>query len=162
MSQEMEFPQPTAEHNQLREHAGVWKVHSTFYMDPDPSTPPMEVEAKETIEMFGSFWTHSVYESDFMGQPFQGRATLGYDPEQKEYVSTWIDTMSPTYFQFRGNFEGDTLVMKGRAFDCMSKMEANYRTTELHKSPDERVFEMFMEMPDGNEFKMMTHVYTRA
>jgi len=41
-------------------------------------------------------------------------------------------------------------------------MEANYRTTEVAKGPDERVFEMFMEMPDGNEFKMMTHVYTRS
>lgn len=162
MSEEMEFPQPTAEHNRVCERAGDWKVRSKFYMDPDPATPPMEVEARETIENFGRFWTRSVYESDFMGQPFRGQSTLGYDPEKKEYVSTWIDTMSPTFFNFRGNFEGDTLVMKGRAYDCMSKMEANYRTTEVHKSPDERVFEMFMELPDGNEFKMMTHVYTRT
>ena len=97
-----------------------------------------------------------------MGQPFKGRSTLGYDPENQEYVSTWIDTMSPTFFNFRGTFEGDTLVMKGRAFDCMSKMEATYRTTEQHKGPDERVFEMFMGLPDGSEFKMMTHVYTRS
>ena len=93
--------------------------------------------------MFGEFWTRSVYESDFMGQPFRGQATLGYDPEKKEYVSTWIDTMSPTFFHFTGNFEGDTLEMKGRAFDSGTKREANYRTTEVHTSPDERVFEMF-------------------
>lgn len=161
MSEEMEFPKPTAEHNKLREVAGVWKVQSTFYMDPNPATPPMVTEAKETVETFGDFWIRCVYESDFMGQPFKGQATLGYDPEKKQYVSTWIDSMSPTFFHFRGNFKGDTLVMKGRAFDCMSKMEANYRTTEVHKSPNERVFEMFMELPDGKEFKMMTHVYTR-
>lgn len=162
MSEEMEFPQPTAEHNRLRELAGVWKVTSSFYMDPNPATPPMIAEAQETIESFGNFWIRGVYESDFMGQPFQGQTMLGYDPEKKEYVSTWLDTMSPTFFHFRGNFKGDTLEMKGRAFDCMSKMEANYRTTEVHKSPDERVFEMFMELPDGTEFKMMSHVYTRA
>ena len=162
MSEEMQPPQPTAEHGKLREYAGVWKVQSSFYMDPNPATPPMVVEAKETIRMFGEFWTEGLYESDFMGQPFKGQTTLGYDPENGEYVSTWIDTMSPTFFHFRGKFQGDTLEMKARAFDCMSKMEANYRTTEVHKSPDERVFEMFMEMPDGNEFKMMTHVYTRA
>ena len=162
MTEQMEFPKPTAEHVALKSYAGVWKVHSTFYMDPDPAAAPMEVEAKETIEMFGDFWTSSVYESDFMGMPFRGHATLGYDPERKEYVSTWIDTMSPTFFNFRGSFEGDTLVMKGRAYDCMSKMETNYRTTEQHKGPDERVFEMFMELPDGTEFRMMTHVYTRA
>lgn len=162
MSEEMEFPQPTAEHNKMRELAGVWKVHSSFYMDPNPEAPPMEVEATETVEMFGPFWLRSDYESEFMGQPFRGHCTLGYDPEKKEYVSTWIDTMSPGFFHFRGNFEGDTLEMKGRAFDCMLKMETNYRTTEVHKSPNERVFEMFMELPDGNEVKMMTHVYTRS
>jgi hypothetical protein len=158
----MEFPTPTAEHAGLQERAGVWNVQSSFYMDPDPATPPMVAEAKETVETFGDFWTRSVYESDFMGQPFRGQATLGYDPEKEEYVSTWIDTMSPTFFHFRGKLEGDTLEMKGRAFDCMSKLEASYRTTEVHRSPDERVFEMFMELPDGNEFRMMTHVYTRA
>ena len=161
MSEEMQFPQPTAEHNKLKETTGVWKVHSTFYMDPNPETRPMEADATETVEMFGDFWTRGVYESSFMGMPFKGQSTLGYDPEKKEYISTWIDSMSPTYFQFRGNFKGDTLEMKGRAFDCMMKMETNYRTTEVHKSPNERVFEMFMEMPDGNEIKMMTHVYTR-
>lgn len=161
MSEEMEFPQPTAEHNKLKETTGVWNVESTFYMDPNPDVPPMVSQAKETVEMFGPFWTCSTYESDFMGQPFFGKSTLGFDPEKGEYVSTWMDTMSPTFFHFRGKYEGETLVMRGRAFDCMSKMETNYRTTELYKSPNERVFEMFMEMPDGNEFKMMTHVYTR-
>ena len=160
MSEEMQMPQPTAEHNALREHAGTWKVHSTFYMD--PSQPPMEIEAKETIEMFGNFWTKSLYEADMMGMPFQGSATLGYDPNKKEYISTWQDTMSPTYFKFTGNFEGDTLVMRGSAFDCAMNMEANYRTTEHHDSPDKRTFEMFVELPDGKEMKMMTHVYTRA
>lgn len=161
MSEEMQFPQPTAEHNKIKELAGVWKVQSTFYMDPNPETPPMESEAKETVENFGNFWIRGVYESNFMGMPFQGQSTLGYDSEKKEYVSTWIDSMSPTFFHFRGNYEGETLVMKGRAFDCMMKAETNYRTTEIQKSPNERVFEMFMELPDGSEFKMMTHVYTR-
>ncbi|MEM9801668.1 MAG: DUF1579 domain-containing protein [Planctomycetota bacterium] len=158
----MEFPKPTAEHSRLRENAGVWNVKSTFYMDPDPSAPPMVVDAKETIESFGDFWTTGVYESNFMGQAYRGHSSLGYEPDKGEYVSTWVDTMSPSFFCFRGAYEGDTLVMRGRAFDCMLKAEAEYRTTEVHKGPDERVFEMYMTMPDGSEFKMMTHVYTRA
>ena len=55
MSEQMEFPTPVAEHNKLKEHVGVWKVQSSFFMDPNPATPPMVVEAKETIEMFGDF-----------------------------------------------------------------------------------------------------------
>ena len=160
MSEEMQMPQPTAEHNALREHAGTWNVHCTFYMD--PSQPPMEVEARETVEMFGDFWTKSTFEADMFGKPFKGSATLGYDPHKKEYVSTWVDNMSPALFSLTGNFEDDVLVKRGRAFDCNMQMEANFRTTEKHESPNKRVFEMFVEVPDGSEMKVFTHVYTRA
>ena len=37
-----------------------------------------------------------------MGMPFQGRATLGYDPKREIYESTWIDTMNPHLYVFRG------------------------------------------------------------
>ena len=155
-------PQPTAEHEALKTHAGTWNVACTFFMD--PSQPPMEVQGKETVEMFGGFWTQSTFEADMFGAPFKGRATLGYDPQAKQYVSTWIDTMSPTFFHFTGNFDasGKVLEMTGQAFDCMFQTMTSYRTTEEHVSDDERVFEMFATAPDGNEIKMFTHRYTRA
>lgn len=155
-------PEPTSEHRRLREQAGDWSVHCTFYMD--PSQPPMVVQGKETIEMFGDYWATSTFEVDMFGRPYRGRATLGYDPNAKQYQSTWIDTMSPTYFRFTGKLDetGETLEMHGEAFDCMLQRTTNYRTVEQHKSPNERVFEMFMALPDGEELKMFTHVYTRA
>ncbi len=58
----------------------------------------MKVQGKETVEMFGNFWTVSLFESEMFGAPFQGRATLGFDPEAGKYVGTWIDTMSPMFF----------------------------------------------------------------
>ena len=155
-------PQPTAEHLRFTGYAGVWDVACSFYMD--PSQPPMEVAGKETIEMFGAFWTQGLFECEMFGQPFRGQATLGYDPIEKEYISTWIDTMSPTHFILKGNFdaEGKVLEMTGRGFDCHSQAMTDYRTSEEHISPDERRFEMFMKLPDGNEVKVFTHHYTRA
>lgn len=155
-------PQPTAAHKRLEEHAGRWKVAAKFYMD--PSQPPMEIEATETIEMFGGFWTVSTFEADMFGAPFRGKATLGYDPIAEEYVSTWIDTMSPNFFKFTGNFDasGKVLEMSGEAYSMMTNELTRYRTTEEHKGPDERVLEMFVTAPDGSELKMFTHVYTRA
>ena len=44
----------------------------------------------------------------------------------------------------------------------MSGGMAQYRTTEEHRGPDERVFEMFMTPAGGEEIKLFTHVYTRA
>jgi hypothetical protein len=157
----MQMPQPTKEHKRLEEHCGVWNVDCTFFMGPDQ--PPMKVQAKETVEMFGGFWTTSLFEAEMFGAPFKGRATLGYDPGQGQYVSTWCDTMSPQLFVFTGQFSGKMLEMSGRGNDCMTGGMADYRTTEVHGKDGARTFEMFMK-PDGapEEMKLFTHVYTRA
>lgn len=154
------MPQPTKEHAALKEKAGTWNVACKFYMD--PSQPPMEVEAKETMELVGDFWTLSKYEADMMGMPFVGRATLGYEPHSQKWVSTWIDSMSPVLFHFTGQMEGDVLVMKGEGWNCHVDAMSMYRTTEKRISADEFEFEMFVTMPDGNEMKMMSMRYTRA
>lgn len=154
------MPQPTAEHRSLKEHAGKWKVACKFYMD--PSQPPMETQATETVEMVGDFWTLSRYESDMMGMPFVGRATVGYEPHTGKYVSTWVDSCSPTLFRLAGEQKGDTLTMRGKAWSCMTNSELEHRTTEKRISKDERLFEMFCTMPDGTEIKMMSNHYKRA
>ena len=156
------MPQPTAEHEQLKAHCGVWNVECTFYMGPD--APPMTTKGTETVEMFGQFWTTSLFETDMFGAPFQGKATLGYDPSVKQWVSTWVDTMTPSLYAFRGNFDeaGKVLEMHAEGYDCMSQQQTKYRTTEEHKDDGSRVFEMFMNMPDGTEMKLFTHVYTKA
>jgi hypothetical protein len=122
----------------------------------------MEVQAKETIEKVGEFWTVSKYECDMMGMPFVGRATLGYEPHAKRYVSTWIDSMSPTLFVLIGQQKGDTLHLEGDAYSCMTNSVLKHRTTEKHISKNERLFEMFCTMPNGTEIKMMSNRYQRA
>lgn len=154
------MPQPTAEHRQLLQYAGTWNVLCKFYMD--PSQPPMEVQAKEIVEPVGEFWLVSKYSCDFMGAPFVGRSTLGYETHAKRYVSTWIDSMTPAFFQFTGAMKGSELHMEGMAFSCMTQSMLKHRTVDRFISKDEHVFEMYCTMPDGNECKMMTNHYKRA
>jgi len=154
------MPQPTAEHVRLKELVGTWNVHCKFYME--PGSPPMETEAKETVEMLGDWWILSKFESNMMGQPFSGRASMGYEPHAKQYVSTWIDSMAPAFFKLTGTEKGDTLTMTGKAFSCMTNSELVHRTTEKRISKNERIFEMFCTLPDGTEIKMMTNHYRRA
>jgi hypothetical protein len=154
------MPQPTAEHLRLKELVGNWKVHCKFYME--PGAPPMETEAKETVELLGDWWILSKFESNMMGMPFHGRCTLGYEPHATRYVSTWIDSMGPVMFHMTGSEKGDTLTMTTKAFSCMTNSELVHRTTEKRISKNERIFEMFCTMPDGTEVKMMTNHYKRA
>jgi len=154
------MPQPTAEHRMLKDHAGTWKIACKFFME--PGQPPMEVAATETIEMVGELWTLSKYSCDMMGVPFVGRATLGYEPHAKRFVSTWIDSMSPALFVLMGQQKGDTLHMEGEAWSCMTNTVLKHRTTEKHINKNERLFEMFCTMPDGTEIRMMSNHYKRA
>jgi hypothetical protein len=152
------MPQPGPEHKRLEEHVGKWDVDCTFFMGPDQ--PPMQVKARDTIEMFGPFFTSSCFEAEMFGQPYKGRATLGYDPEQGTYVSTWYDSMTPVLYSFTGSFDasGKVLELRGEGHDCMSKGPATYRTTEEHKGDGSRVFEMFMTPQGGPEIKLFTQV----
>ena len=154
------MPQPTAEHKTLKDHAGKWNVACKFYME--PGQPPMECSATESVEMVGEFWTLSKYESNFMGMPFVGRATLGFEAHTGKWVSTWVDSMAPVLFHFTGEQKGDTITMEGEAFSCMTNSVIKHKTVQKNVSKDEHIFEMFAVMPDGNEMKMMTHHYTRA
>jgi hypothetical protein len=156
------MPRPGPEHARLGEHVGEWDVDCTFFMGPDQ--PPMPVKAKETVEMFGAFFTTGRFRAEMFGSPFEGRATLGYDPVAGRYVSTWCDTMTPFLYTFTGGFDasGKVLAMSGDGVDCSTGGPATYRTTEEHRPDGSRVFEMFMTPRGGSEMKLFTHVYTRA
>ncbi len=95
-----QMPEAAPEHGWIQESAGTWNVKCTYYMD--PTQPPMECTARETIEAVGQFWTVSTFEADFMGMPFQGRCTLGYTPAKERFVGTWIDSMSQHMFVMEG------------------------------------------------------------
>jgi hypothetical protein len=97
-----------------------------------------------------------------MGMPFVGRATLGYEPLNDRWVSTWIDSMSPYHYFLSGQLEGDVLCMEGEGYNCQIGAVCRHRSTEERIGEDERVFEMFVTLPGGNEVKLMTHRYTRA
>ncbi|MEX1026022.1 MAG: DUF1579 family protein [Planctomycetota bacterium] len=155
-----EMPMPTAEHEFVLEHTGTWKVACKFTMD--PSQPPMEAQATETVEPVGQFWTVSRFESDMMGMPFLGRATFGFEPHTGQYVSTWVDSMTPMLSILRGDRAGDTVTMRGDLFSCATNTILPHRTTYQVLGKDELLFEMFCTMPDGNEMKLMSNHYTRA
>ena len=97
------------------------------------------------------------------GMPYQGSATLGYEPHTKDYVATWIDSMTPQLFVFRGRFDeaGQVLTMSGEMDDLWSGGRATYRTVETHEGLDRRTFEMFMQAGDAPEIQLCRHVYTR-
>ena len=127
--QEMPMPQPTPEHLRLAEAVGEWSGHLTMSV---PGVPGEPMACSETIEAFGPFWITSEFRSDFMGMPFQGRATQGYDVMRGKYVGTWMDTMSGFMANMEGNYNEDgDLVMEWEAPDMTGQM-APHRSVTTH------------------------------
>ncbi|MEM1449362.1 MAG: DUF1579 domain-containing protein [Planctomycetota bacterium] len=157
---EVQMPGPGAEHERLARQVGVWKVDCTYHQGGEP----MQIEATETVEAFGGFYTEATFEANMMGAPFRGRAVLGFEPATGEYVGTWYDTMVPQLFTFRGTFDaaGKGLSMRAEGQDFWSGAPAAYRTVEEHRDDGSRHFEMFMQVEGQPEMKLFTYVYTRA
>lgn len=157
-----QMPQPGPEHEWIQGSAGTWNVKCTYWMD--PSQPPMEATAVETIDTVGPFWTVSTFESNFMGMPFKGRSTLGYTPAKERFVGTWIDSMSQHMFVMEGTRDdsGNVLEMTCEGPDMMTGQIVTYRTREERTGSDGRNFQMFVQRPEQGEQKMFEYEYTRA
>jgi uncharacterized protein DUF1579 len=157
MDCEMQGPSP--EHNELLKGVGTWNITSKFYMA--PGAPPMDGTATEVVTSMGPFWIMGEFKADFMGMPYEGRSTVGFDPWSGEYVSTWHDSMSPNFFYLRGKKEEDTIVLRGEARAPQGGTMANYKINDRVISDDERHMEMFMEV-NGEEVKLFEMHYLRA
>lgn len=162
MSEEMPMPQPTEEHTMLTATAGTWNVDCSYFMD--PSGEPMKTKAKETVETVGQFWTTSKFESDFMGMPFVGSATLGYDTHDNKFVGTWIDCMSTVLFNYEGQYDAATkqLNMKGRGMMPPFGGVCDYRMSMTFGDGDGHQFDMYVTPPGAPEMQMFHYEYTRA
>jgi hypothetical protein len=161
MPEGRQMPQPVREHEMLKEHVGTWRVECTYFMD--PSQPPMQVTATETIEMLGPFWTRSLFRADLGGFMIEGSATVGYDPEKGKWVSTWIDNGMPHLFYFEGDLdeEAGALEMTGKGPSPIDGNPTTYRTVETVVGPNERTVDMYYTLPTGDELQMFAYRYTR-
>lgn len=155
---------PTEEHEALRREAGVWKATMKMWAMPEQAEP-MVMQAKETNTLLGPFWLLSEFEGQFAGNSFTGRAQLGYDPVAKEYVGTWIDTMTPYLATMKGQYdpESDSLTMISKGRDPATGEIAT--TTNVTKFIDEntKTFTMYQgDAADQDAWKMMEIEYQRV
>ena len=109
----------------------------------------MPSKGVEINKMFGEFWMTSEFECNMGGMKFMGHSQLGYDPAQKKYVGTWIDSISPYISNLEGEYDKSTHTL------TMMSTGRNMMTGEIEKSKmitkyiDENTkhFEIHMQVP---------------
>ena len=125
----------------------------------------MTSEGTATIEpVFGGRFIRERFKADMMGQPFEGESTTGYDNNKKQFVSTFIDSMSTGMTHMKGSIspDGRTLTFIGEMDEPMSgEMGKAFRIRITVESADTHTMEM-SEILYGEPFKVMEVTYTRT
>lgn len=154
--------QATAEHELLKDQVGVWDAHVKLYHT--PGEEPEVTECTETVEMLpGGMWITSRFEGKIMGMPFTGIGTSGYDPTEKKFIGTWVDSMSPYLQTIKGDYDPETktLTSISESRNPLNGEKITYKEIGRKIDDDTRTFEMQMPNDDGEYVKMMEIEYTR-
>lgn len=159
VAQEPAMPVASEGHAHLKRDVGTWDAEMS--MDGGATSS----KGTEVNSMVGDFWLVSNFNMpDFMGMPFAGHSTMGYDEASGKYLGFWIDSMSPTGMHMEGTWDEAAQTMtchgKGKGPDGS---DVNHKMTTQYKGDDTRVFTMFMPSPEkeGEWMPMMTITYTK-
>jgi len=147
-------PKPGPEHALLKQFEGEWEATVKF--------GGMEEKGTMSAKMdFGGFYLIYDFKSQMFGQPFTGRATLGYDPARKKYTSSWIDSMSPRAAMGTGTFDktGKVFTDESEHTDETGKTMKMTMTYEF-KGKDAITFIMYAN-EGGQKAEMMRIEYKR-
>lgn len=144
------MPQPTREHEWLKQLIGEWDYDVEGFMG--PGQPPMKRKGTEAFRAIGGFWVFGEGKSEGAGIPFSHLLTLGYDSGKKKYIGTWIDSMAGYMWKYEGTVDSTgkilTLESEGPSPMTPDKMSKFKDVTEF-KDKDHRVFSSSMLGEDG-------------
>lgn len=159
----MEYATPGEPHKILAKSNGTWVGEVTMWMSPDG--PPQTNTSTMTNKMvMDGRYQLSEYKGDFMGMPFLGMSTTGYDNVKKVFLSTWIDNMGTGILKMEGPWDeaSKTISMKGKMIDPSTGRECDMRETLKIIDENNQLMEMYGPDPrTGKEFKSMTVKLTR-
>lgn len=156
--------EPQKEHQWLQKLVGEWTYESDCLMGPDQ--PPAKATGSESVRSLGGLWTVAEGEGEMPGG---GAATtlmtLGYDPQKKRYVGTWVGSMMTLLWVYDGALDETgkvlTLEAEGPSFTGTGKT-SKYQDAIEFKSDDHRVLTARVLGDDGKWHQFMTAHYRRT
>ena len=149
-------------HKQLAAMEGAW--NATVRMWNAPGAPPEETAGTSWNKMIlGGRWLEQRFESTMMGQKFDGVGYTGYDNIRKQFVGSWMDSMSTGMMLSTGKAgkAANTWEFEGTMDDPLTGKPSKLLEVLTVADPDHHKFEMFGFAPDGAKFKMMEIEYAR-
>lgn len=157
-----QLPQVSDEHKLLHKDVGTWDA--TMKIFPQEGAEPIESKGTEKNELLqGGMWLVSRFSGEIFGMPFSGMGTVGYDPIDKKYVGTWVDSISPHLTVLKGEYDAAkktmTSIAEGRDFETGQVTQSKHITRFIDDNT--RVFEIHAKEEGGKERKVLEIQYKR-
>lgn len=155
---------PTKEHEWLKRFVGEWKMEGECFMGPDK--PAEKSSGTERVRMLGDLWLigESTMQMPGVGTG-QAIMTLGFDPNKKKFVGSWVGSMMGQMFVYEGELDAAQRVLPlnttGPSWTDPTKMASYQDVVELH-SNDKRLLWSQVKGDDGKWTRFMTATYTRV
>ncbi|AXK38846.1 DUF1579 domain-containing protein [Crenobacter cavernae] len=151
------------EHQWLQQLVGEWTYESEAGMG--PGKPSETFAGTESVRSLGGLWVLCEGRGEMPGCGMATTLmTLGYDPQNKRYVGTWVGSMMSYLWVYDGSLDAAqkvlTLNAEGPDFVTEGKL-AKYRDEIEIKSEDHRVLTSHVLGDDGNWHRFMTASYRR-
>lgn len=155
--------EPQKEHAWLQKLVGEWSYEHEAIMK--PGEPPLKASGVESVRSLGGLWIVAEGRGEM---PCGGDATmiltLGYDPQKKGYVGTWVGSMMTTLWVYEGTMDASgrvlTLEADGPSMADPAKM-VRYRDVIEVKNDDHRLLTSHVQGEDGRWIQFMTANYRR-
>ena len=159
----MQIPEPQTEHLWLHQLVGEWIIESECIMGPDQ--PPMKTTGREVVRPLGKFWTIGEGTGDSPdGGSWDSIMTLGYDPQAKRFVGSFISSVMTHLWPYTGSLDVSakilTLDSEGPSFAGDGTM-AKYQDIIEFVTHDHRTLTARVQSADGSWHQFMTAHYCR-
>ena len=159
----MDFATPGPVHKWLAAADGEWEGEITQWMAPD--APPMTIKGSSSNKtIMGGRYQVGNFKGSFMGQPFEGMSTMGYDNTKKMIVSSWLDNMGTGIMQMEGPVDttAKTITLTGSMIDPATGRKCDMKEVYTFTDKDHQTMEMFGPDPKtGKPYKSMEIKFTR-
>jgi hypothetical protein len=149
---------PPKEMAQLHKDVGEWDA---IVQCAAPGQPASEDKGTERVSaVCNGRWLWSDFTGQFQGQPFAGHGITGWDPNEKKYVSFWLDSMSATCMSTSGALDpsGKSCKLEGK---CVCPERKPMSVQQTIDWTDANTRRCDMQFATGDEVSKMTISYTR-
>jgi hypothetical protein len=148
-------PQPQKEHEWLKQLEGEWENDHVALLG--PGKEPLRSKGTERVRLLGGFWAVSEFQGVCpMGLPLTGQLTIGYDPQKKKYVATWVCSVCDQLWKYEGTVDGKVLTLETEAPNPATGKPMKMRDVIEIKDRDHKVLTLAAQGENGQWITFMT------